>query len=167
MGGRDPRAALILRMLGGQHLHDFLPGNDNAAARRSAVRPHGWTHGRGWAEVTSAGVGVWPHSLPYHRNHPDRRAVTADLFLTWPQVFSLIARACEGTKGSALRAAYEAAFRAWVASIDGNIPGREEDRQRRAAEQALVEYGCRGEDPPDADAVMPLAGLIQGTLFDE
>jgi hypothetical protein len=102
-------ADLIIRGLGGQHLHGLLPGNDNQAAISHAWSGHhGWSGpGEPFGEVTADGIGCWKG--PGWTYHPRRPPRTAVLFVTWPEILAIIARGC----GEGRRAAYEAAYEQW------------------------------------------------------
>jgi hypothetical protein len=100
----DEKAELILRGLSGEHLHGFLPGNDHKpAVSHAASGYHGWGGGGEWGQVTRKGIGLYP-DLPSHRDQKNAR-----VFITWAEVFEIVAKGCSDGR----REAYEAAYVAW------------------------------------------------------
>ena len=121
-------AALIIRGLSGQHLHDWLPGQDNRAAIAAAVTSrHEWS-GSGYARVTGDGIGEWPTVAS---SYAARRS-DAVLFVTWAEVLEVVERGC----ADGHRERYEAA-----------APGSDAMRDAKAA---LIRHGC------EADGTAPL-----------
>jgi hypothetical protein len=102
----DEKARLILRALSGEHLHGFLPGEDNKAAISHAVSGyHGWGGDTGglWGQVTRKGIGLYPDI------EATRDEKNAEVFIPWREVLEVVARGCIGGR----REAYETAFDAW------------------------------------------------------
>jgi hypothetical protein len=140
----DEKAELILRGLSGQHLHDFLPGNDHKAAISHVASGHGGWGGGGspyWGQVTRKGVGYYPN-LTDARN--EKNAV---MFVSWREVIEVVAKGCSGGR----REAYEAAYDAWNHHHDrypywepGNY-GRTRKRTEEEAEAEFEDY-CRVTD---------------------
>ena len=152
----EARARLIIRGLSGQHLHGFLPGNDNRGAiARAAGGARCWGGpGQGWGGVTRDGIGEWPRSAGLR----DRRPSVAVLFVRWAEVLEVIARGCEGGR----RRRYETAWNAWNAGLARAwkdhkpgvhpSPATPDPSIMRLAEIALIRHGC--EQPE-----------VQGALF--
>jgi hypothetical protein len=145
---------LIIRGLGGQHLHGFLPGNDNKAAIAAAVASMlGWSSTGVYGNVTRRGIGEWAH----YGHHSERKSADAIVFVTWADVLEVVARGC----ADGHREAYEVARTAWCAQIGGyhpargqlgGYPGTAATRWLREATAALIRHGCQQT-------------AAQGTLF--
>ena len=85
------KASVIQSALSGQHLHGWLPGNDNQTARRHLVSS--MAGGSSWGQVTARGI------------------QGAEL-IPWAEVLRTIARGC---RVPGLRKAYEDAYDQWCA----------------------------------------------------
>lgn len=155
MNPAEARAALIIRGLSGHHLHGFLPGQDNQAAITETVSSkHGWSGPLGgWCQVTRDGIGRWPCGTGMTRG----RRPDAVLFVAWDEVLGIIARGCEDGH----RERYEAAYRAWCASVRPGPRGSgftaDDETPVHEATAALIRHGCE-----QAETV-----LVQGSLFDD
>jgi hypothetical protein len=159
-------ATLIIRGLSGEHLHGFLPGNDNRAAVSHAVASkRGWSgSGSGWGQVGPEGIGEWPHLAGASARMRRRDAA---VFVTWQEVLGVIARGC--TDG--YRQRYEAAYAAWSAAVDeawkDYKPGQwapvpwVEQGGIDETKQALIRHGC---EPPGVPG--PGEAGVQGTLWE-
>jgi hypothetical protein len=162
---RTAAADLIVRGLNGQHLHGFLPGNDNKAAiSRAVASKHGWSGpGSGWSQVGPDGIGEWPY-LGGTSARVVRRRRDAVLFVTWQEVLDVIARGCS----DGYRARYEAAHAAWGAACaawqdckpgpSAPVPWVDQGGINETGD-ALIRHGC---EPP---GVAPDV-LVQGELFE-
>ncbi len=149
-------ATLIIRALSGQHLYDFLPGNDNKAAiSRTVSSKASWSSpGTGWSQVVREGIGEWPADAGLR----DRRPSAATLFVPWPEVLARIAQGCaEGH-----RQRYEAAHADWSAANreawkdykpdhPGPVPWVDQTGIQET-EAALIRHGCENL-------------MVQGSLF--
>jgi hypothetical protein len=134
--GVTPTADLIIRALNGQHLHNFLPGNDNQGAISHSVgAKREWCGDGELGRVSSDGIGVWPSAAGWGTRR------TATLFLTWPEVLEIIASGCHDGH----RDAYEAAFRDWSAQVEASGPAGcwfADTSALHAAEKALIRHGA-------------------------
>lgn len=140
----DPRARLIIRGLGGQHLWGFLPGRDNKEAVSAAVSSkRGWGVGPIHGQVGRDGIGEWPNSVAWRAAKPGN----ATLFVTWAELLEVVARGC----ADSYREQYEAAYAAWCAEIgptDWSVPrcgypSAEATRRLHEATAALIRHGCQ------------------------
>jgi hypothetical protein len=163
-------ATLIIQGLNGEHLHGFLPGNDNKGAISHAVSSkRGWSGPRmGWGQVIPTGVGEWP----YATGGRSRKQQDASLFATWTEVLAVIERGC----ADGYRERYEAAYAAWGAAVNeawkDYKPGQSkpvpwvDPGAINETKAALIRHGC---EPP----AVPVPGVpgpgeigVQGELWD-
>jgi hypothetical protein len=142
---------LILRALSGEHLHGFLPGNDQKAAISRAVGTHHeWAGGNTYGRVTRRGIETFDSlDAMFGGSHT--------LVIPWPEMLDIVARGC----GDGRREAYEAAFAKWKewAADDGykitsaKQPSDEELEARyerwnavteplHATQAAIISAGC-------------------------
>lgn len=155
------RAELIIPALvgGGQHLHEFLPGQDRRdAIRRSVASKLHWSGPGYWCAVTPDGIGDWGRYRSESRR-PERRA-DAVTFITWDEALAIVERGC----GDGRRAAYEAAYKEWFAAIreawaghkngDYPSPATPDSSAISATATALIRNGFVERN-------------VQGSLFDD
>lgn len=153
------KADLIVKALvgGGQHLHDFLPGQDRRAAvgRLVASKLH-WNGPGHWCGVTRDGIGDWGGQWSEARLR-ERRA-DAVTFVTWDEVLAVVERGCSGGHRRAYQAAYDEWFAgvraAWAGRKPGEFPSpaAPDSSAIHATAAALIRHGC--EQP-----------LVQEVLF--
>jgi hypothetical protein len=125
----DEKADLILHALSGEHLHGFLPGNDHKAAiSQAASGYHGWGGSGEWGQVTRKGIGLYP-DLPSHRDQKNAR-----VFITWAEVFEIVAKGCSDGR----RESYEAAYAAW-GEHNERFPAWDPERRTRRTHEEIIE----------------------------
>jgi hypothetical protein len=140
---------LIVRGLSGEHLHCWLPGNDNRAAISHLVSSrHSWNGpGIPWGSVVRYGIGEWAGIGALHEGGGHRRS-SALQFITWAEVLAVIDLGC----ADGHRDRYEAAYRAWSTAsreaweaykpTDDGVSPWVDQTAIRETKQALIRYGA-------------------------
>lgn len=148
---------LIVRALSGEHLHWWLPGEDNRAAISHLVSSkHSWNGpGMPWGSVVRDGIGEWADIGALHEGGGHKRSAVIQ-FINWAEVLTVIELGC----ADGHRQAYEAAYRAWSKANreawenyrprdDGLAPWIDQTAIQET-KQALIRHGARRRVVQDA-----------------